>query len=70
MKVCIQAPQRLIVDALFALVDALGFEPALPDDPGIDVAPIPTPSNLALTEAPVADCARYDTLRVAAHGTR
>lgn len=37
MKVCIQAPQRLIVDALFALVEALGFEPVLPDDPGIDV---------------------------------
>ena len=35
-----------------------------------DVAPINTPSALTLTEAPVADCARYDTLREAAHGAR
>jgi hypothetical protein len=34
------------------------------------VAPIETPSTLNLTQAPVADCARYDALREVAHGTR
>jgi hypothetical protein len=36
----------------------------------VDVAPIETPSTLNLTQAPVADCARYDALREVAHGAR